>query len=87
VPPSPLLSALSRHEHILDRDDQKHRPHDQRQDAEHRLGACRGAMLGGGLHGFAKGVERAGADIAVDDSREPSAKAQKRLSLSPFSAP
>ena len=54
-------------EHVLERHEQEQRPHDQRQDAEHRV-LHDGGLAGRGNHGFAKGVDRAGADIAVDDA-------------------
>ena len=53
---------------IFDRDDEDQRPQDQRHHAEDGVRRQRPAM-GGGLGGFLQGVEGAGTDIAVDDTK------------------
>ena len=63
-----LAAVVGAHDQgdVFDRDDQDQRPEDQRQDAEDLDGADRDAVeqLEAGL----EGVERAGADIAIDDA-------------------
>jgi hypothetical protein len=49
---------------VFERDDQEERPEDQRHDAHHRIRGGRSARLDGLL----QPIERAGADIAVDDT-------------------
>ncbi|MHC2522020.1 hypothetical protein ACVMHW_007902 [Bradyrhizobium diazoefficiens] len=52
-------------ERIFQRDDQQQRPEDQRGNPQDSVGGhCR--AVGGRLGGFLQGVERAGADIAID---------------------
>ena len=53
---------------VFDRDDEDQRPQDQRHHAEDGFIRQRSAM-GGGLGGFLQGVEGAGADVAVDDTK------------------
>ena len=50
---------------ILERDDQDQRPKDQRHDAHDGVRGGRSA----GRYGLLQGVERAGADITVDDTK------------------
>ena len=66
---------------VLDRDDQDQRPQDQRQDAEDVVARRRRA----GRHRrrvqrLAEGVERAGADVAVDDADRTERQREQRLS-------
>ena len=51
---------------VLDDDDQQQRPEDERQHAEHVLGARRDAVLA--AKALLERVERRGADVAVDDA-------------------
>ena len=67
VPPSPLLSARSRIEHVFDGDHDDQRPQDQREHAEHDVARDR-ADAARRRHGLAKRIERAGADVAIDDA-------------------
>ena len=52
---------------VFERNDQDQRPQDQRHHAEDRLRRERPAM-GGGLGRFLQRIERAGADVAIDDA-------------------
>ena len=54
-------------EHVFERHDDDQRPQDQRHDAEHHLAGERAAGRGGG-EALLEGVERARADVAVDDA-------------------
>ena len=66
VPPSPRLSALHDEHDVLERDDHDERPEQQRDDADDfALGE---AVPPGGAQALAQRVERAGADVAVDDA-------------------
>ena len=62
-----VVGAQQDHD-VFERDDDDQRPEDQRQDAEHRLARRRAAGADRGQHRLAKRVERAGADVAVDDA-------------------
>ena len=53
---------------VFDRDDQDQRPQDQRHHAEDGF-ICQRPAMGGGLGRFLQGVEGAGADVAVDDTK------------------
>ena len=65
-----VVVGAQQEEDVFQRDDERQRPEDQRQDAEDfglvtAPPCCRGARR------LAKGVERAGADVAVDDTDAP----------------
>ena len=55
-------------EYVFDRDDYDQCPNDQRQNAQHDRLGHRIANTNRGLYGFAHRIERAGADVAVDDA-------------------
>ena len=63
----PVIVGAQQDEHVFHRHHDDQRPDDERQHAENDgavdevVGAC-------GYRGFAKGVERAGADVAIDDA-------------------
>ena len=63
-----LVVGPQQDEDVLDRDDEHERPQDQRQHAEDHLAGHGGPAAGRGGHRLAEGVERARADIAVDDA-------------------
>ncbi len=67
MPPSPLLSARSSRTTYLQRHYQHQRPEDQRQDAKNGA-AADWAAAARCVHCLAEGIERTGADIAVDDA-------------------
>ena len=52
---------------VFDRDDQDQRPQDERDDAQHRVGRDRAAVAGGAGR-LLQRIERAGADVAIDDA-------------------
>ena len=63
-----VIVGAEQDQHIFDGDDQDQRPDDERQDAEdHRLERSLAASRRG-MHGFAQGIERARADVAIDDA-------------------
>ena len=62
-----FVVGIEQHDHILEGDDEQQRPHHQRQDAEHSLRPRRAVALGG-VHGLAQCIQRAGADVAIDDA-------------------
>ena len=66
MPPSPLLSARITKRMYLIGDDQRQRPEDQRQHAEHVVARRRDAVRA--VETLAQRVERARADVAVDDA-------------------
>ena len=54
-------------DHVLERHDDDQRPQDQGDHPEHHLaGQGAGPAAGGGGEAFLEGIERAGADVAVD---------------------
>ncbi|MCY1290815.1 hypothetical protein D9M70_399770 [compost metagenome] len=62
----PLVVGAQQEQHVLDRDDNRQRPDHQRDQADNlHVGH---AVVGNRAQRFAKGIERAGADIAVDDT-------------------
>ena len=63
-----VIVGAEQDQHVFHGDDEDQRPDDERQNAEdHRLG--RGlATARRRQHGFAQGIERARADVAVDDA-------------------
>ena len=66
--PALALVVGAQHEgDIFDRDDDRQRPEDQRQHAEHLLGRGRRAA-GRGMQRLAQRIDRAGADVAIDDA-------------------
>src|SRR5262249_24593155 len=68
VPPSPLLSARKQDHNILERNNEKDRPDNQRQKPKTR-GLIRGIPgADRRYHRFAHRIERARADIAVHDA-------------------
>ena len=58
-----LVVGVEQHQHVLERDDEQHRPHHQREDAEHGIWPPL-APVRCGLHGLAQRIEGAGADVA-----------------------
>ncbi len=66
TPPSPWLSARMTMRDVLDRDDEQQRVDDQRQHAEHVLVRRRHGVRP--EEALAHRVQRAGADVAVDDA-------------------
>ena len=68
MPPSPLLSARITKRQIFDRDDDHQRPEHERQHSEDMLGVDHLEFVRVALERLAQRVERAGADVAVDDA-------------------
>ena len=68
MPPSPLLSARMMKIDVLDRHDDHQRPEDERQDAEHVVLGDRHRVVRA-AEDFLQRVERAGADVAIDDAQ------------------
>ena len=66
MPPSPSLSARMMKRHVLDRDDDRDRPHDQRDDAVD--GGYVGLDAGSSTNTVLHRVQRARADVAEDDA-------------------
>ena len=66
MPPSPRLSARSTTRDVLHRDDQQQRIDDEREHAEHVVVRRRHRVRS--EEALAHRVERAGADVAVDDT-------------------
>ena len=65
----PVIIGAQQDHHVFQRDDDEKRPQDERHHAEHRR--PRKLVMGRagrGDHRFAQSVERAGADVAVDDA-------------------
>ena len=63
-----VVVGAQQDQHVFGGDDQEQRPDDQRQDAEHHRLARRIAGPDRRQHRLAQRVERAGADVAVDDA-------------------
>ena len=63
-----LVVGAQQDDDVFERDDDDQRPEDQRQHAEHRVAGRRAVGADRGDHRFAEGVERARADVAVDDA-------------------
>ena len=64
---------------VFDRDDQRRRPEDQRQHAQHRpLGDAGRPRMG---EAFPDGVERAGADVAIHDADDAEQLGGERLAV------
>ncbi len=66
----PLVVRPQQDEHVFERDHHDQRPEDQREHAEHGV-AGQGAAGGCRVDSFAKCIERARADVAVDDADAP----------------
>jgi hypothetical protein len=71
-------------DHIFDGDDENERPDNERQDAEDRLLTGRCIWADCRQYRFAQGIERARADVAVDDpdaaeSERPEARPRRNL--------
>ena len=62
-----VVVGAQQDQHVFERDGDDQRPHDQRQHAEHDVTGDR-LVAAGRDRRLAEGVERAGADIAVDDA-------------------
>ena len=62
-----VIVRAQQDDHILDADHQNERPNDQGQNAENGLFARRRVCAAGGKDGLAEGIERARADVAVND--------------------
>ena len=69
----PVVVRPHDEEDVLDRDDHRERPHDERQHAEHVLGSRKHARLRRTAGNYAKAllhrVERARSNVAVDDAK------------------
>ena len=63
-----VIVGAKQDQHVFDGDDEDERPDDQRQDAEDGGLACGLTAARRRQHGFAQGVERARADVAIDDA-------------------
>ena len=63
-----LVVGAQQDDDVFERDDDDQRPQDQRQHAEHAPRGRRAVGADRSDHRFAQGVERAGADVAVDDA-------------------
>ena len=59
-----LVAGAQNEQHVLERHHPEQRPEDQREDAQHALGVDSHAVMPG--EHLLEGVERAGADVAVD---------------------
>ena len=62
-----VVVGAQQHNHVLQRHDQRERPEDEREHPDHRLARDGAAALSGG-HRLAEGIERARADVAIDDT-------------------
>ena len=62
-----VVVGAQQDQHVFQRDDDDQRPQDQRQHAEYDI-ARDGVVVARRDRRLAEGVERAGADIAVDDA-------------------
>jgi hypothetical protein len=63
-----VVVGAQQHEDVFQRHDERQRPQDEREHADHRFSRRRPAALGG-RDGFAERIKRARADVAVDDSQ------------------
>ncbi|MCY1365508.1 hypothetical protein D9M69_523550 [compost metagenome] len=61
-----VVGAQHEH-HVLERHHEHQAPEDQREQAQHRVGRERHAVLG--VHRFLEGIQRRGADVAEDDAQ------------------
>ena len=77
MPPSPRLLALKHQRHVLERHDDHQRPEDRRHAAEDVHGRQWNAVLR--IERFLGGVQRARADVAVDDAQGKERKRRRRL--------
>ncbi len=72
-----IVVGAQQHDHIFEGDDENQRPQDQRQHAQHRGGGCHTIGTDRRAHRLAKGVKRAGADVAVNDADAADGEAQQ----------
>ncbi len=63
----PVVVGIEQQQHVLDRDHHNQRPQDEREHAQHRLAGDRSG-LDRRRHCLAERIERAGADVAIDDA-------------------
>ena len=77
MPPSPWLSARMTKDEVLDGDDEGQRPEDEREHAEH-VRAASGATPCGPGEALLQRVERARADVAVDDAERAERELRQR---------
>ena len=68
MPPSPVIVGAQQDQHVFERDDDDQRPEDEREHAEHGLARRRVPPADGRGDRFAQRIERARADVAVDDA-------------------
>ena len=64
----PLIVGIEQDQHVFDGNDENQRPQDEREHAQHHGLAHSAIGAHGRRHRFAEGIERAGADVAVDDA-------------------
>jgi hypothetical protein len=64
----PVVVGAQEDQHVFQRDDDDQRPQDEREHAEHGVPRKLAAAAGSGYRRFAQGVERARADVAIDDT-------------------
>ena len=76
VPPSPLLSVRSMEDDVFPRHDDGQRPEHQRDDADDLVALARRRWPPSGLRG--RRIERAGADVAIDDPMLPQRQRPER---------
>ena len=89
-----VVVGAQQDEDVFQRDDDDQRPQDQRHDAEHDVprGIRRPPLPPAAMHGLAQRVERAGADVAVNDAdaadrQAPEAGMRRTLPSAPDSLP
>jgi hypothetical protein len=63
-----MVIRAQQDQHVFQRHHDDQRPQDQRENAEHGLGSDGARGPAGGDDGFAQRVQRAGADVAIDDA-------------------
>ena len=73
----PVVVGPQQHDDVFERDGDDQRPQDERQDAEYGRRVHRAAGLDGGGDRLAQRIERAGADVAVDDADAADREAQE----------
>jgi hypothetical protein len=73
----PVVVGAEQDNHVLHRDDEDQRPDDEREDAENRLFSNRPLAAAGRQYRFTKGIERARADVAIDDTDRAKHQRQK----------
>ena len=71
------VAGAQHQRHVLERDDDHQRPEDRRDAAENVIGGERNAVVR--IEGFLDCVQRAGADVAVDDAERQQRQRRGRL--------